>query len=353
MKQPKSIKIDNKIIGYGQPVFVIAEAGVNHNGQLDLALKLIDAAVDAGADAVKFQTFRVEQATTRHTALAGYQRENIGTENNLFEEAKGWELKEGWYPQLIKRAKDRRIVFFATPHGGFESVDFLESQKVPLYKFGSGEITNLPIFNYTAKLGKPIIFGTGTATMEEVRVAIKAIKKAGNNKIIALHCTTDYPPLLSDVNLLAMQTMMRELDVLVGYSDHTIGGQVPVMAATLGACVIEKHLTLNKSMKGPDHKASATPEEFKILVERIRDVEVILGSSKKGPVKSELKFIPVIRKSIVAKIDIKKGDRLTPENIAIKKPGTGMLPKYWNKIIGRTAKRNIPEDTLISKSDFN
>src|SRR3989344_5206644 len=201
----KIVKIGNKIIGYGRPVFIVAEAGVNHNGQLDLALKLIDAAADAGADAVKFQTFRVEQATTRHTALAGYQSKNIGTDNNLFEEAKGWELKEEWYPRLIDHCKKRGIIFFSTPHGGFESVDFLARQKVPLYKFGSGEITNLPLFTYTAKLGRPIIFGTGTATMKEIKEAIKAIKKTGNNKIVELHCTTDYPPVLGDVNLRAMQ----------------------------------------------------------------------------------------------------------------------------------------------------
>jgi len=348
----KIIKIGNKIIGYGRPVFIIAEAGVNHNGRLDLALKLIDAAADAGADAVKFQTFRVEQATTRYTALAGYQKKNIKTRNNLFEEAKGWELKEDRYPQLIARCKKRRIIFFSTSHGGFESVDFLASQKVPLYKFGSGEITNLPLFTYTAKLGKPIIFGTGTATIKEVRDAIGAIKRSGNNQIVALHCTTDYPPALTDVNLRAMEIMMKELGVLVGYSDHTLGDQVAVMAATLGACVIEKHLTLDKNMKGPDHKASATPDEFRIMVDKIRAVSAIMGSPKKGPVKAELKFIPVIRKSIVANRNIKKGEKLTRQNLAIKKPGTGIPPKYWDKIVGRTASKNINSDSLIKREDF-
>lgn len=347
----KPIKIGARKIGYGRPVFVVAEAGVNHNGQLDLALKLIDAAADAGADAVKFQTFRVEQATTKHTTLAGYQSKNIGTDNNLFEEAKGWELKEGWYLRLITRCKKRGIIFFSTPHGGFDSVDFLDSQKVPLYKFGSGEITNLPLFTYTAKLGRPIIFGTGTATMQEVKNAIAAIKKVGNNKIVALHCTTDYPPALSDVNLRAIQTMMKDLGVLVGYSDHTLGDQVAVMAVTLGVCVVEKHLTLDKNMKGPDHKASATPDEFKLMVQKIRNVETILGSSKKKPVKAELKYIPVIRKSIVANRNIKKGEKLTRQNLAIKKPGTGIPPKYWDKILGKTARRSISNDSLLERED--
>lgn len=347
----KPIKIGARKIGYGRPVFVVAEAGVNHNGQLDLALKLIDAAADAGADAVKFQTFRVEQATTKHTTLAGYQSKNIGTDNNLFEEAKGWELKEGWYLRLITRCKKRGIIFFSTPHGGFDSVDFLANQKVPLYKFGSGEITNLPLFTYTAKLGRPIIFGTGTATMQEVKNAIAAIKKVGNNKIVALHCTTDYPPALSDVNLRAIQTMMKDLGVLVGYSDHTLGDQVAVMAVTLGVCVVEKHLTLDKNMKGPDHKASATPDEFKLMVQKIRNVETILGSSKKKPVKAELKYIPVIRKSIVANRNIKKGEKLTRQNLAIKKPGTGIPPKYWDKILGKTARRSISNDSLLERED--
>ncbi|HEY4475054.1 MAG TPA: N-acetylneuraminate synthase [Candidatus Paceibacterota bacterium] len=347
----KTIKIGDKIIGYGQSVFVVAEAGVNHNGRLDLALKLIDAAASARADAVKFQTFRVEQATTKHTALAGYQSKNIETDNNLFEEAKCWELKEGWYPQLIARCKKRGIIFFSTPHGGFESVDFLASQKVPLYKFGSGEITNLPLFTYTARLGKPIIFGTGTATMKEIKEAIKAIKKTGNNKIVALHCTTDYPPVLGDVNLRAMQTMMKELDVLVGYSDHALGDHVTVMAVTLGACVIEKHLTLDKNMKGPDHKASAMPDEFKMMVRKIRNVSIILGSSEKRPVKAELKYIPVIRKSIVATKNIKKGEKLTRQNLAIKKPGTGIPPKYWDEIIDKVAKRDIADDSLLELAD--
>ncbi|OGN10631.1 MAG: N-acetylneuraminate synthase [Candidatus Yanofskybacteria bacterium RIFCSPHIGHO2_02_FULL_41_11] len=347
----KIVKIGNKIIGYGRPVFIVAEAGVNHNGQLDLALKLIDAAADAGADAVKFQTFRVEQATTRHTALAGYQSKNIGTDNNLFEEAKGWELKEEWYPRLIDHCKKRGIIFFSTPHGGFESVDFLASQKVPLYKFGSGEITNLPLFTYTAKLDKPIIFGTGTATMKEVKDAVRAIKRFGNSQIVALHCTTNYPPALTDVNLRAMQTMMKDLGVLVGYSDHTLGDRVAVMAVTLGACVIEKHLTLDKNMKGPDHQASASPTEFKLMVQKIRNIEIILGSSQKKPVKAELKYIPVIRKSIVVNRDIKKGEKLTRQNLAIKKPGTGIPPKYWDKIIGKTVRRDITDDSLLKWAD--
>lgn len=240
--------------------------------------------------------------------------------------------------------------FFSTPHGSFASVDLLHSLDVPLFKFGSGDLTSLPIFAYAAKLKKPIILGTGMATMAEVREAVKTIKNAGNDKIIVLHCTTNYPCSYNDVNLRAMQTMAKELGVLAGYSDHTAGSIVPVMAVALGACVIEKHLTTDKSLVGPDHKASASPEEFKEAVRAIRNASSILGSSLKRPTKVELAYMPVVRKSIVAAREIKKGERFGLDNLALKRPGTGLKPKLLFRLINRVAKKNIAKDELIDKS---
>lgn len=343
----KLIRIGDKLIGNNQPVFIIAEAGVNHNGRLDLALKLIDAAAEAGADAVKFQTFRAEQVATASVKMADYQKRNIGRAGSQLAMLKKLELKEKYYPALIKRAKERKIIFLSTPHGGFESADFLQKLKIPAFKFGSGELTNLPLLGYAAKFGRPIIIGTGMATMEEIKSAVKAIKSAGNNKIIALHCTTNYPCPLNEVNLRAMQSIKKELGVLTGYSDHTLGSQVSVMAATLGACVLEKHLTLSKKMAGPDHKASVEPEELKEMVAQVRNSEIILGSPQKKPVKSEIKIKPIARKSIVAGVDIKRGQKITKEMIAIKKPGTGISPGYLGRIIGRSAGADIRKDTII------
>ena len=269
MKEIK-FKISDKLAGENQPIFVIAEAGVNHNGRLDLALKLIHAAADAGADAVKFQTFRAEQVVAASGKMADYQKRNLGKSESQLVMLKKLELKEEYYPALIKRAKERGIIFLSTPHGGFESVDFLQKLKIPAFKFGSGDLTNLPLLEYVAKFKKPMILSAGMATMKEIKSAVKIIKKAGNNKIIVLHCTTDYPADPEKVNLLAMKTMEKELGLPAGYSDHTDGIKISVAAAVLDAQVIEKHFTLNKAMPGPDHKASLEPGELKEMVKQIR-----------------------------------------------------------------------------------
>lgn len=335
------IIIGKKQIGKNFPVFVIAEAGVNHNGRLDLALKLVDIAAKAGADAVKFQTFKAEDVVI-----------GKGKTKSHFEMLRKLELKEEFYKPIIKRCKEKNIIFLSTPHGSFESVDFLQKLNVPAFKFGSGDLTNLPVLQYAAKFKKPIILSTGMATLKEIKEAIKCVKKAGNNKIIVLHCTTNYPCPLDETNLRAMQTMIKELDVLVGYSDHALGIQTSVMAAALGACLIEKHFTLNKNMKGPDHKASIEPRELEEIIEQIRSVEVILGSDIKKPTKSEISVIKTIRKSIVSLKDIKKGERFTKTNIGIKRPGTGLEPKYYYKILGEKAKRDRSADALIAKKDY-
>lgn len=333
------IKIRNKLIGPKELCFIIAEAGVNHNGRLDLALKLVDAASDAGADAVKFQTFKAEDVVTTQ-----------GKTESHFKMLRKLELKEKFYKPIIKRCKEKNIIFLSTPHSP-DAIDFLESL-VPAYKIGSGDLTNLPFLEKAAKKKKPIILATGMAAMKEVKEAIDCIKKTGNNKIIALHCTTNYPCPFDEVNLRAMQTMMRKLDVLVGYSDHTLGTQVPVMAVTLGACLIEKHFTLDRNMAGPDHKASIEPKELKKMIFKIRNIKTILGSDIKKPTKSEIPMIKTARKSIVSLCNIKKGEKFTKNNTGIKRPGTELAPKYYFKIVGKKAKKDIKVDKLIKKSDY-
>ncbi|QQG42906.1 MAG: N-acetylneuraminate synthase [Candidatus Giovannonibacteria bacterium] len=340
-------------VNYGNPPFIIAEAGVNHNGDFDLALKLIDAASNAGADAVKFQTFRAEQVVTGAGKMADYQKKNIGAEESQLEMLRKLELKEDWYPALIKRAKEKGIIFLSTPHGGFQSVDLLESYDVPAFKFGSGDLANTPLLEYAARLGKPMLISTGMSNLEDVKEAVDAIKKAGNDQILVFHCTTDYPLSSEDVNLRAMQTLMKELGGLVGYSDHTVGPQAAIAAVALGACMIEKHFTLDRKMKGPDHIASTEPKEFQEMVAMLKQVPLMMGSGVKELLPAERQYVTVARKSIVAACDIKKGEKFTRENLDIRRPGTGMPPKYLNQIIGKTAKSGIPAETLISEEMFS
>ncbi len=348
----KEFKIRNKVIGYTYTPFVIAEAGVNHNGRLDLALKLIDAAHGAGADAVKFQTFHADDVVTSHGVMATYQKKNTGTTESQVSMLSKLELRDEYYPKLIQHCAKRGIIFLSTPHGGFKSVDLLVRHKVPALKFGSGDLTNIPLLKYAARYRLPMILGTGMATLKEVKDAIACIHAQGNNKIVVLHCTTNYPCDPKEVNLSAMVTMMRELDVFVGYSDHTYGIEVPFMAATLNTSVIEKHFTLDKKMKGPDHKVSLEPHEFKEMVRTIRSVAVRMGSIEKKPTPSEKSMIKTVRKSIVTLQPISKGDIFTYTNICIKRPGTGLAPVLYEKILGKKAKKNIPEDVLVRKEDY-
>jgi N-acetylneuraminate synthase len=346
------IKIGNKAIGAGRPVFVIAEAGVNHNSKLDLALKLVDAAKDAGADAVKFQTFKAEQVVVKSGSMAEYQKRNLGKTESQLAMLKKLELKEEWYGRVMGYCKKKGIIFLSTPHGGFESVDFLQSVKVPAFKFGSGDLTNLPLLELAAKFRKPMIISTGMATMKESQDAIQCIKKTGNNKIIVLHCTTNYPCPVEEVNLRAMQTMMKKFDFPIGYSDHTMGIQASVMAVTLGARMIEKHFTLDRTMPGPDHVASLEPQELKEMITQIRNCEKILGSPLKKPNSSEQSMIQMVRKSVVTLRTIKKGEKFSSENLGIKRPGTGLAPKLYNKLLGKTAPRSFAEDQLLTKKDY-
>jgi N-acetylneuraminate synthase/N,N'-diacetyllegionaminate synthase len=332
----KKIKIGNKLINESKSCFIIAEIGVNHNGSLKLAKRLVDEAKRSGADAVKFQVFKVENLVMVRT--------------KEHEMLKKLELPYSYFEELKKYCEKRKIIFLATPHND-DAIDFLESL-VPAYKIGSGDLTNSPFLEKVAKKKKPIILSTGMANLKEVKEAVKTIKRAGNNKIILLHCTTSYPCPLEDVNLRAMLTLKKEFNLPVGYSDHTLGILVPIIAVAMGAKVIEKHFTLSKNLPGPDHKASLEPKEFKEMVKAIRDVEKALGSGIKKPTKNEEKIKKIVRKSIIAKINIPAGSKITKEMLIIKRPGTGIEPKYINKIIGKIAKREIKKDSLIKFQDL-
>ncbi len=343
------IKIGKKTVGLNSPVFVIAEAGVNHNGSIELALKLVDVAKKSGADAVKFETFKAQQVALASVPMAAYQIKNIGKTESQLAMLKRLELNEEFYQPIMAHCKKIGIIFLSTPHGGFESVNLLEDLGVPAFKFGSGDLTNLPVLEYAAKKGKPMIISTGMATMEEVKRAVEHVRKTGNNKIILLHCTTEYPCPPENVNLRVLATLKEKFGTLVGYSDHTLGINVPIMAATLGAVLIEKHMTLDKNMFGPDHRASAEPEELHQMILAIKNANTILGSSVKKPTSQELLLRNIARKSIVSLRDIKRGELFTADNIGIKRPGTGLPPKDYFKIIGAVARVDIKTDVLIEK----
>lgn len=327
-------------------IFIIAEAGDNHNGDYKLALQLVDKAVEAGADCVKFQTFITENVISKFAEKADYQKENTGESESQYEMVKKLELSFEQFRSIKKYCEQKGILFLSTPFD-LDSIDFLEEINIPFWKIPSGEITNLPYLEKIAKTGKDIILSTGMSTMEEIEKAISVLKEHGAGEITLLHCNTEYPTPFEDVNLQAMKTMRDTFGVPVGYSDHTIGIEVPVAAAAMGAAVIEKHFTLDKNMEGPDHKASLEPEELKQMVTSIRNIEKALGSSIKQPSPSERKNISIARKSIVAKRDIRQGEPLTEENLSIKRPGDGISPMRWYEIIGTTAVKDFKEDELI------
>jgi N-acetylneuraminate synthase/N,N'-diacetyllegionaminate synthase len=344
----KDIKIASKTIGEKKPVFIIAEAGINHNGSLINAKKLVDIAVKAGADAVKFQTYKAENVVISKVDSAEYQKKNTGKKLTQLELIKKYELRYGDFESLKKYCDKKKIIFLSTPHS-FDAIDFLE-KLVPAYKIGSGDLINIPFLKHVAEKNKPIILGTGMATLIEVKKAIRIIKKQGNNNIIILHCTTNYPAAYEDVNLNAMVTMKKEIKCVVGYSDHTLGFTVPIIATALGAKIIEKHFTIDKKLSGPDHKASLELDELKEMINEIRKTEKILGRSDKKPTKSEKQIMNLIRKSLVAKQNIKKGDKITKNMISIKRPGTGLSPSDFEKIIGKKAKKSILKDQVIKKN---
>ncbi|MFH1704573.1 MAG: N-acetylneuraminate synthase [Patescibacteria group bacterium] len=346
------IDIGGRQVGDGQPVFVIAEAGVNHNGKLELALKLIDAAAEAGADAVKFQTFKAEDVVINEAEMADYQKKNLGKTYSQQALLKELELPEDWYPQLIARCRQNNILFLSTPHGGPKSADFLRSLDHVAYKIGSGDLTNIPFLRHVAAFGRPMIVSTGMATLDEVREAVSCIEDAGNNQIVLLHCTTNYPCPKEEANIRMIQSLAENFPYPVGYSDNSHYPLYPRVAVALGACMIEKHFTLDQALPGPDHQASCEPHEFRLMVEDIRQIPVILGNYEKQPTESELRMRDMVRKSIVSTCAIKQGEFFTKENIGIKRPGTGLHPRLFEQMIGKKAVRDIASDTLLQEHDF-
>lgn len=324
---------------------IIAEAGVNHNGSLEIAKKLIDAASRAGANYVKFQTFDPKKIVTRSAEMAGYQKENLGRDESQEEMLEKIALKQEDFISLAEYCKEVGIGFLSTPFD-IESIYFLNNLQ-SIWKVPSGEITNYPYLLEIAKTGKEVILSTGMSTLDEVEDAVGVLKSNGTCKITLLHCTTEYPAPFADVNLRAMNTLKDKFGLETGYSDHTKGIEIPVAAVAMGATVIEKHFTLDRNMEGPDHKASLEPQELCDLVRCIRNVEMAMGSGKKEPAPSEMKNIAVVRKSIVAAHSIKKGEILSEENLTTKRPGNGMNPMLWTQVIGKPANRDYQEDELI------
>jgi N,N'-diacetyllegionaminate synthase len=329
-------------------VFIIAEAGVNHNGDLGLAKKLIDAACFAGADAVKFQTFNSKRLVSKFAQKAEYQKLSTDVNESQLEMLKKLELsKEGHY-ELLAYCRLKNIMFLSSPFD-LESVDFLKDLGLDVFKIPSGEITNLPFLRKIGSLKKTVILSTGMSDLSEVEDALNILVESGTDKrnISILHCNTEYPTPFTDVNLNAMKSLADTFKTAIGYSDHTIGIAVSLAAVALGATIIEKHFTLDKEMEGPDHKASLNPTELNNLVSGIREIEQALGLSIKSPTPSESKNIKVARKSIVALKDIIKGEILSEENLTVKRPGTGISPMKWDSVIGKVASRNFEEDELI------
>lgn len=358
------IKIDNIYIGNSNKCFVIAEAGVNHNGDIEKAYELIDAAVDANADAVKFQTFKTEEIATIDAKQATYQKINMGKEESQYEMLKRLELSYQNFKDLKKYCDKKNILFMSAPHSCKEDVD-LVAALCPVIKVPSGDLTNLPILKYMAEKRIPIILSTGMSNMEEIKEALDIITPI-NKQLIILHCTSNYPTPLNEVNLKAMKTIEKAFGFPVGYSDHTMGTEITVASVAMGACVVEKHFTLDRNLPGPDHKASLEPNELKKMVNEIRNVEKRLtqgispekilkelnlldsmGDGVKKPQLSEIEVMRVARKSLVAAVNIPEYTIITEKMLAIKRPGTGLHPRNYWSLIGKKAKTNIKKDEML------
>ncbi|MCH5191127.1 MAG: N-acetylneuraminate synthase [Oscillospiraceae bacterium] len=327
-------------------VYIIAEAGVNHNGSLEIAKKLVDKAAEAGADCIKFQTFKAENLVSKYCAQAKYQNENTGKIQSQLQMLKELELSFNDFEEIKNYCDYRKIDFLSTPFD-IPSIAFLNTLGMKFWKIPSGEINDLPYLMEIAKTGKPVVMSTGMCTLEEVETAVKILRQNGSGEISLLHCTTNYPTPYENVNLNAMITLRERFNCTVGYSDHTKGFEVSVAAVAMGAQIIEKHFTLDKNMSGPDHKASLEPDELKNTVSYIRNTEKALGCFEKKPDISELSNISAARKSIVAKRDIKRGEILTENNITAKRPGNGISPMKWFEVLGTAAVRDFKEDELI------
>lgn len=331
--------------------FIIAEAGVNHNGSLDLALRLVDAAKSSGADAVKFQTFRADQLATRSAHKAPYQERTTANDESQYEMLQRLELDAAAHRKIIDHCQQIGIQFLSSPFDA-QSADLLGELDLPLYKIPSGEITNLPFLEHIARKGRPLILSTGMSTLGEVEDAVRVLGLAGCKQLTLLHCVTEYPAPYDEVNLQAMQTLRMAFGLPVGYSDHTPGIEIAVAAVALGAVVIEKHFTLDRSLPGPDHAASLEPDELREMVTAIRHVEAALGSGIKAPALCELPNISVARKSVVAARSLSTGHKLSADDLDIKRPGTGLAPKLLPALIGRTLRATVEKDAVIKWDDL-
>ncbi len=346
------VHVADKLIGPGQPVFVIAEAGVNHNGDLQMARALIDVAVEAGADAVKFQTFSAERLVTTDAPKAEYQLQTTGDTESQFEMLKRLELSADAHRQLQSYCKERGIIFLSTPFDE-EAVDLLDELGVPAFKISSGDLTNSPLLEYVASKGKPVILSTGMSELSELIEAVSVLNTAGCENPVLLHCVSSYPADPAEINLRAMNTMRSAFDVPVGFSDHTVGIHISLTAVALGACVIEKHFTLDRTLPGPDHRASLEPAELRELVQSIRMVESALGSGRKVPAPSEIETAKVARRSLVAARNIPAGATLAPEMVIMRRPGTGMSPSMIDAVLGHRAISDIAAGTVMDADMFD
>ncbi len=339
------ITIADKKIGTNHPTFIIAEAGINHNGDITLAKQLIDAAVKIKADAIKFQTYRSNEITIPSTEVPAYIKNQKSASLKQIDLLKKFELSYEDFITLKSYCDKKDIIFLSTPHV-MDAVDFLDSM-ISAYKFGSGDLTNHPMLVHAARKQKPLILSTGMATLSEIQAALSSIRVTGNNQIVLLHCTTQYPCPPQEVNLKALRTLQKHGNCLVGYSDHSLHRMVPVVAVSLGAVLIEKHFTLDRTFLGPDHQASFEPAEFQQMIQDIRAVETILGTDRKEPTSSEKKIMAVVRKSIVAKKNIRKGTILTEDELTFKRPGIGISPAQISSFIGKRAKQDIRKNELL------
>ncbi len=348
-----SVKIGDNMLGPGNPCFIIAEAGVNHNGEMQLAHELIDAAVKIGADVVKFQSFVSEELVSSETPKAEYQINTTGGENGQYKMLKSLELTADNHAELKKHCTEAGILYLCTPYENL-SVDMLDEMDVAAFKIASTDTTNIPFLKYIASKGRPVILSTGMSTLEEVEQAVDALSTAGlDGQIIILHCTAEYPAPINEVNLRAILTMQQVFSCPVGFSDHTPDLGASPWAVALGACVIEKHFTLDRNMSGPDHLASLEPDEFADLVRTVRQVEASLGDGVKQPMPCELKNKLVMQKSLVARHTICAGETITADKLTCKRPATGLSPSLFDRVVGKSAAVDIKKDELLTLDKVN
>jgi N,N'-diacetyllegionaminate synthase len=348
----RPLDIAGRLVGPGQPCLVIAEAGVNHNGSLERALAMVDAAAQAGADAIKFQTFRAEEVVTEQAPKAAYQKQTTDADQSQLAMLKSLEISPSDHQALVERCKQRNVIFLSTPFD-LPSLDLLASLGLPAYKIPSGEVTNLPFLSRVGAMGRPVILSTGMSNMGEVDTAVRELQKAGCHELALLHCVSNYPAEPSDVNLRAMSTLADKFQMPVGFSDHTLGNEIALAAVALGACIIEKHFTLDRSLPGPDQRSSIEPDELAALVAGIQKVEAALGHGRKESAHSEGNTKAVARRSLVAARDIAAGEVISEELVAIKRPGTGLAPSRLEEVLGMKVKRDIPVGTLLSMEMLN